>query len=384
MLTFQEKLVRIETLKDQGIIYSEIGKSLEPSLTSGNVWQMYRRYIQPFSESFHFIVKGLKQEHMAKYEEECRSLLYFFLSHIKERTKIRNVNLLTPLVSYLVFRLRGEIITTTDFCQIFNIPSSDFKKGVLMVIELYLEHHPSSQDEFMLGLIDRMKTELSRDPIHEFYVKSLKTFNVSSMDDLLDEFIAFYHSIREKIADKSKYKFLEVSGPIILYMFLKTKGILIPLPKFLGAYQLNYHKFTTDLKMMITRYYPKYLQRDKTSIVKKYIMSIFKNFNHTNEDLFIRARTLYEFFHPILHNAKEEVIAAVICVLTIISCDLPDIAMYHVCNEAGIKQSSLSMQFIGKIYPYLGIPDGMMLKKAFPLIKHEIFQKLLLKFKRFH
>ena len=379
MLSFQEKLVQIGTLKDQGFFLKKIGESFDPPLAPGYVWKLYRRYIRPFSTSFHFIVKELNLDHLAQYEEECRSLFYFFLSHIKKRTKFRNVKLLTPIVSYFAFRLKGEIIPLSDFCQIFNISSSDFKIGVLLMNQLYLEHYPSNQDDFVLDLIDKMNAELSIEPIHEFYIESTKMFSVSNMDDLLDDFITFYHSIREKIGDNPKYKFIEVSGPIILYLFLKSKGILIPLPKFLEAYQLGYYEFTTNLKMIITRYYPEYIRRDKTSIVQKYIITIFKNLHHSDEELFATVFTLHRFFHPFLHHAKEEVIATVICVLTMITYDLSGITTYHICNEAGIRQSTLNKQFTRKIYPCLEIPDTLTLRKAFPLIKRKILKKVPLK-----
>jgi len=379
MLTFQEELVQIETARDQGITFGKIGKSFDPPITYSRASRLYYMYISLFSESFQFIVKELKWQHLAKHEEECRTLLYLFLSHIKKGTKFRNVKLLTPIVAYLVFRLKGEIIETSEFCQVSNIAFRDFKEGLLIVNQIYLEYN----NNHVSDLIERIRIEFSKkerlDPISELYFESLKTLNISSMDDLLDEFTSFYQSIRDKIKKYSHYKALEVSGPIVLYTFLKSRGVLIPLPRFLETFELGYYEFTKRLKILMS-YYPEFQLRDKKYITKRYIATILDSLHQPlDDDLKNIAFMLFEEFYPLIHHAKEEITAAVICVLTMISCDLLDITMYDICNEAGIRQSSLRKCFLEKIFPYLEIPDTFTLKPAFSFIKHKLQERISLK-----
>ncbi len=380
MLTFQEQVLQIGMLREHGLTFDTICRSLHPAITPQKAFQLYWRYFQPFSDEFQSIIKELQRPHLAKYKEECRTLLYLSFSRIKEGTKFRNVKLLTPIVSYVVFRLKGEIIKVREFLHVSNISFSDFKEGLLVINPFYREYSKREQD-----LIERIRVEFTVDPIHEVYVKSLKALSMpvmaitSSRDDMIDEFTSFYLSIQEKISIHSKYKKVEVSGPIVLYMFLKTKGTLIVLPEFLDAFQLSYNVFTTDLKIMITRYYPEYTKRDKTSIMKGYVISILNSFYLSNEELYSNAFILQDHFHLFLHHAKEEVIAAVVCVLAMISCELPGISMSDICGKVGITQSSLNRFFLERIFPYMGIPDTITLKHAFPFIKREIQEKIPLR-----
>jgi len=379
METFHEQLDQIRILHDQGLSFRMIGESFDPPRTISSVNNLYRRYILPFSDGFNLIIKELKWYHLATYKEDCRDLLYLLHSHVNKQTKFRNVKLLTPMVIYLFFRLKGEEIDTEQFCQVSGISFSEFKRGLRVAYQLYLEHHVPSQDQFLLVQIKELNAELSLYPIREFYIKSLKLFNISTMDTSFDEFISFYDSIRKKISKHSKYRAFEITGSIILYMFLKTKGILVSLPKYLEMSQMGYYEFTTKLNMIIKRYYPEYIQRDKIAIVKKYIVSIFNNvYNSPGEILLSNAFLLLEFFYRNLQQSKEEVAAAVICVLTMISCDLPGITMHNICKEAGIRDSTLHRQFMEKIFPYLKIPDTLMLKKAFSHIKCKVQEKVSL------
>lgn len=145
------------------------------------------------------------------------------------------------------------------------------------------------------------------------------------MDDKCDEFIHFYCDIKNKIEKYRKYRSLSKLGPILIYFFLKTRGILLVLPEFLDLYQMKYVEFTTDLKKVL-RYYPEFKVRDKKFIIKEYIATILKNF-YLDEKLNSNALSLFDHFYPLIQYTKEEIIAVVICVLTMISFDLCEVSM---------------------------------------------------------
>ena len=210
--------------------------------------------------------------------------------------------------------------------------------------------------------------------ISKFYLESLESLKIRSMDDKCDEFIRFYCDIREKIEKNTKYKALKKLGPILIYLFLKTRGILLVLPDFLDLYQMKYGEFTTDLKIML-KYYPEFKARDKKSIIKEYIATILKSF-HLDEKLNSKALTRFDHFYPLIQYTKEEVIAALICVLTMISFDLYEVNMKRICDKAGIRQSSLKKYFLEIIFPYLGISSDNTPKTSFELIRDKIRKKI--------
>ena len=212
------------------------------------------------------------------------------------------------------------------------------------------------------------------DEISKFYLESLESLQIRDMDDKCDEFIHFYCDIREKIEKYTKYRALKKLGPILIYLFLKTRGILLVLPEFLDLYQMKYGEFTTDLKIML-RYYPEYKARDKKFIIKEYIATVLKSF-YLDENLNLNALTLFDHFYPLIQYTKEEVIAALICVLTMISFDLYEVNMKKICDRAGIRQSSLKKYFLEIIFPYLGIPNKNTPRTSFELIRDKIRKEI--------
>lgn len=211
------------------------------------------------------------------------------------------------------------------------------------------------------------------DDIGKFYLTSLEFLQIKELDHECDDYIQFYYHVRDLTNPNSQYTALDKLGPILLYMFLKTRGILLVLPSFLNLYDLKYYEFTTDLKKVL-KIYPDFNIRDKKSIIKKYIEIILKSFN-IEQRVISHALTLFSHFYPLVQYKKEEIVAAVICALTSISFDLHSVSMRLICKKAGIRQSSLHRSILDKIFPYLGIPSSLGIKSSFELMKHKISKK---------
>ena len=158
------------------------------------------------------------------------------------------------------------------------------------------------------------------DEVSKFYLDSLEYLQVKDLDRDCDDFFHFYNQIRDLINPHTQYVALGKLGPVLLYMFLKTRGILIILPRFLKFFNLTYGEFTTDLKKMVT-IYPDFSIRDKKDIIKKYIATILKSFR-VKQRINTHALTLFNHFYPLIQHQKEETVAAVICALASISFDL--------------------------------------------------------------
>ena len=160
---------------------------------------------------------------------------------------------------------------------------------------------------------------------------------------------------------------------VLLYFFLKTRGVLLVLPDFLDLNQLRYADFTTDYKYL-AKIYPEFNERDKKFIIKEYITTILENLD-LNEITIRRGLTLFDHFYPLIQHAKEEVVAAIICVLTKMLYDVHRISTKDIFEKAGVEQSSLYAHFRGKIFPYLSVPDGTTLKHSSKAIKAGIRYK---------
>jgi hypothetical protein len=206
--------------------------------------------------------------------------------------------------------------------------------------------------------------------VSKFYLESLRSLQIKNLDHEIDDFAQFYYYVKGLVNPHTKYIALEKLGPILLYMFLKTREILLVLPEFLDLFRIKYCEFTRDLKKIL-QYYPDFNLRDKKGIIKKYIAIILKSFN-AEQRVISHALTLFSHFYPLVQYRKEEIVAAVICSLTAISFDLHDISMRLICEKAGIRQSSLHRSILDKIFPYLRIPSSLGLKPSFEVMKSKI------------
>ena len=213
--------------------------------------------------------------------------------------------------------------------------------------------------------------------VNKFYLDTLRWLQVDEkMDGKCEDFNRFYCGVRDMVNPNTHFNTLDKLGPSLLYVFLKTRGILIVLPDFLGLYQLKYHKFTTNLNKVL-KLCPDFNKRDKKSISKKFMETILKSFS-VNQSIIAQAGTLFEYFYPLIQYTKEEIVAAAVCALTTISFDLREMSMRLICDRAGICQSALNVTITNKIFPYLGIPSNFRLKASFELIKGKIRKKVSL------
>ncbi len=212
--------------------------------------------------------------------------------------------------------------------------------------------------------------KLANAKVRKFYLNSLNSLQIMGMEGKCDEFAHLFFSIRHRIQKNTKYRSVRKLGPILLYFFLKTRGILLVLPDFLDLYQLRYADFTTDFKYL-AKIYPEFNERDKKFIIKEYITTILKSLE-TSEKTIELGLTLFGLFYPLIQHAKEEVVAAIICVLTKISCDIHSISAKDIFEKAGVTQSSLYAHFRGKIFPYLGVSPDVTIKSSSKAIKEQI------------
>jgi len=130
---------------------------------------------------------------------------------------------------------------------------------------------------------------------------------VNELDGECDDYIYFYYHIRDLVNPHTHYTALDKLGPIVLFVFLKTRGILLILPSFLDFFHLKYNEFTTNLKKVLN-IYPDYNIRDKKFIIKKYIVTILKSFN-ARQRIIAQALHLFNHFYPFIQHKKEIVIS---------------------------------------------------------------------------
>ena len=75
--------------------------------------------------------------------------------------------------------------------------------------------------------------------VKEFYFDFAREFKLEDKFNRPEEFTQLFDRVRSCIKPRTKYRAVKNLGVIVLYIFLKTRGTLIPLPEILAHYRLR-------------------------------------------------------------------------------------------------------------------------------------------------
>ena len=210
--------------------------------------------------------------------------------------------------------------------------------------------------------------------VKEFYFDFAREFKLEDKFNRPEEFTQLFDRVRSCVKPRTKYRAVKNLGVIVLYIFLKTRGTLIPLPEILRHCQLSYGNFVTGLRSVTARYLV-FNARNKKDIVESYVTSILKNFQ-LEEKVIQNALLLLEYCYPLIQFAKEEVNAAVVCTLTLIALGVKGIPMSEICEQAGVQQSNLGKHISESIVPRIGVKNYISLLKSSDSIRKALELKV--------
>ncbi|MCK4281930.1 MAG: hypothetical protein KAX10_07435, partial [Candidatus Lokiarchaeota archaeon] len=139
---------------------------------------------------------------------------------------------------------------------------------------------------------------------------------------------------------------------------------------------INKKKFTEILKQAVI-FYPTYFKRDRKTVIIKKINETREIFGF-DRDFTNKYQEIFKKFWPIIKNTKDDVIAGVIFILTMIALGINSIPFVHVCNKIGIKMSTVNYQVKNKIFKSLHLPGFISLRKSSNVIK-DLIDKIIKK-----
>lgn len=210
--------------------------------------------------------------------------------------------------------------------------------------------------------------------VKEFYFDFMREFKLEYKYNRPEEFTELFDRVRSCVRPRTKYRAVKNLGAIVLYMFLKTRGTLVPLPELLRHCRLSYGNFVTGLRSVTARYLV-FNVRNRKYIVRSYVTSILKSFQ-LEEKVIQNALLLLEYCYPFIQFAKEEVNAAVVCTLTLIALDVKGIPMSEICEQAGVQQSNLGKHISEDIVPRIGVKNYISLSKSSDSIRKALELKV--------
>ncbi len=182
--------------------------------------------------------------------------------------------------------------------------------------------------------------------IFDDIISKLKLFMVeldlSDFQELWSGFHSFYQKVLNNIQKGTQYRNPIKLTPIALYLFMKTNGFDIASKDYYEAAGLSREQFRKGL-MCVRNYCPEYINRDKRGIVLRKIINVRTHFSFNSQFTEI-SECLLEKLWVFIKDTKEEIIAGVICILTMIKLPVHNVKYDIICKKLGVKFGTITNQ----------------------------------------
>jgi hypothetical protein len=209
----------------------------------------------------------------------------------------------------------------------------------------------------------------------EYFRTTIAKLGYPYLTHLVPEFEQLIESVIGRFAERTKFANFPKLAPIMLYLFLKQKGIFVNLRQYRSLLDLSYSKFVADVKRVIQGY-KEYHQRDKTRIIQEFIRFILFKLTQEPVHHFI-ALSIYNYVRPFLQFTKEETVCGVVCVLT--SLVLPELNSSHIVisHMVGVSAGAAYNTIKSKILPHLDLPPIKGLSKSAAPVREALIRKII-------
>lgn len=190
----------------------------------------------------------------------------------------------------------------------------------------------------------------------------LDCLDIPENEKLTRKFLNFFQTIWSKMPKNTKYRAYKKLVHVVMYIFLKMRGNNITVPEIIEKPGLNRKEFNKYLKQVV-KCYPAYYRRDRKFITIIKMYNVKKTLNFKKNFIDTSCKILDKVW-PYVSNTKEEVIAGVVCTLTMIYMSIDNIPISQVCNSLRIEMSAVSYQVKNNIFTNLGVLDFKGLKRS--------------------
>ena len=184
-------------------------------------------------------------------------------------------------------------------------------------------------------------------PFHYIYDLIMAKTQLENHKNLKGEAYTLFQEVRNKIKKGRSYRNESRLSPIVIYLFLKITNIDFHLNDLLNAVGLTLADFKKGLNAVLP-YCLEYKKRNRKTITHKKIVRINDIFNLSPQFLYV-SDILLERLWPLICNTREEIIAGVISILTIIKLSIQSVNYIDLCSELGIGMSSVFYNVKNKI-----------------------------------
>lgn len=187
--------------------------------------------------------------------------------------------------------------------------------------------------------------------------------------------LTIFKRVWKNLKKATKGRSPEKLASVILYMELKVKAINVPLDEILSKTNMSKEDFK-EVLMEAAIYYPAYCKRDKIPLILKKIDEVRNHFS-LGLEFTKSSNNILRKVYGYIKNTKDDVIAGVVCALSLISFENYAISVSKLCDFVGIKMSTVNYQVKQKLFNNLNIEGFTSLIKSSFMVKDLMLNVIL-------
>ena len=203
-----------------------------------------------------------------------------------------------------------------------------------MMAQKEIESYMIEKIDQYSNIIKLRKDCLSLIPVLNLIVKKLDVI-LAKRD--YSEFCIFYQTIWEHV--RSYYKKAERLVPAVLYIFFKIKCINIKKDKIIEVANLTKRKFKIYF-LEAVRHCPEYFSRNRTKMVQRLLLSLKIHFHFDREFIQVSEFLLRKFGNRLM-NTTDNIIAGIVCILTMVKLDVNLVRHNAICKSRDLLKPLL-------------------------------------------
>lgn len=240
-----------------------------------------------------------------------------------------------------------------------------------------------SLNYYKIGRLSKLNTMINsantwknkREEIHAVVGRIFGDLHLTDHKSVKEMVIETSFRVWNKLPSGSKYRNIEKLASFITYACLKLRNIPVNKEEIVECSVLSKKEFNHFL-LQLRNFIPRYETRNKQKYIVQRISEITEHFNLGIEYYYLSKKILFRLWKEI-KNSTDNVIAGLVCSISLLSLKKRDIRVSAICNHLGIRMSTIQSQVKQKIFKRFKVEGFQSLIKSSDLLR-EILKKLKL------
>jgi len=180
--------------------------------------------------------------------------------------------------------------------------------------------------------------------------------------------LQLFKEIRSDLGPGTKYRNPDKLVPIVIYYYMKMSKLSINEVELLKVAKISKKDFNA-FKLQITRFIPKYPERNRQDYIIQKIMELMEHFDLGMSFYYLSKKILNKLWEGI-KCTKDDVIAGLVASISVLCSFKGKVTINSICKRLGIKMSTIQSQVKRRIFNRLRISGFVSLVKSSDLLRN--------------